>query len=212
MPLLVLMILLLLPRPWIIDIPEFNKTLAVDLIDTSEQITQMPEFAEPETPPVVVEKVQPEKAIEPQYSPEIETKQPPAKADPQTQQSTIETEVGNEPLDAEPVPNPLTSGDIMRMVNNRTSMEITPEFEARTGPAKDYFPQEPQVTDWYADIPYLDESVDKPQLQMNFYAEGLEGSIERFFDKITISKTFTTKYGTKIHCALVGVLVSCIWK
>ena len=68
------------------------------------------------------------------------------------------------------------------------------------------------VADKYADLPYLDESIDAPRIQMAFYSEGFMGNIERFFDKITFEKTFTTKYGTKIHCAVVGVLAMCGWK
>ena len=106
----------------------------------------------------------------------------------------------------------INSSDVLQMMQNRTSIDITPEFQARIGNPKDFYIPKQQVTDWYANLPYLDESVDKPKLQMKFYAEGLDGSIERFFDKITISKTFTTKYGTKIHCALIGVIAMCGWK
>jgi hypothetical protein len=106
----------------------------------------------------------------------------------------------------------VSAGQILLSANNRTSTELPAEFQARTGPVKDFFIPEQEITDWFADIPFLDESVDRPTIEMRFYAEGIEGGIEKFFDKITISKTFTTKYGTKIHCALVGVLAVCGWK
>jgi len=106
----------------------------------------------------------------------------------------------------------INAGDVLQMIQNRKSIDITAEFQARTGPATDFYIPKQQITDWYANLPYLDESVDKPKLQMKFYAEGIEGGIEKFFDKITISKTFTTKYGTKIHCALIGIIAMCGWK
>ena len=84
--------------------------------------------------------------------------------------------------------------------------------QARTGPAKDFYIPQQEIEDWLADIPFLDESVDRPTVEMRFYSQGFTGHIEKFFDKITISKTFTTKYGTKIHCALIGVIVACGWK
>lgn len=113
----------------------------------------------------------------------------------------------------EPTTTPqLNAGTVLQMMQNRTSVDIPAEFQASTGAATDFYIPEQEIHDWLADIPFLDESVDKPKLQMRFYAEGLDGSIEKFFDKITISKTFTTKYGTKVHCALIGIIAACSWK
>ena len=107
---------------------------------------------------------------------------------------------------------PATTGDIMLSVKNSSAFQVPKEFQARTGAAMDFHIPQNEIEDWLADIPYLDESVDRPTIEMRFYAQGFEGKIEKFFDKITISKTFTTKYGTKIHCALIGVLAACSWK
>lgn len=106
----------------------------------------------------------------------------------------------------------ISSTELIQQAKNLTDVQISDEFTARTDMKK------PQETPWnttptsqgpYADIPYLasyDLAVD-----MDFYAEGYRGDIERFFDKVILKKTFTTKYGTKISCALAVVLV-CSWK
>lgn len=65
---------------------------------------------------------------------------------------------------------------------------------------------------WNKVTKLIDEEVDKPQYQMNFYSEGIVGSTERFFDKISYKKRFTTRYGIKIDCVGIGPLVSCSWK
>ena len=106
----------------------------------------------------------------------------------------------------------VNAGDVLEMIQNRKPIDIPVEFQARSGPKTDFYIPEQEIHDWLADLPYLDESVDKPKLEMKFYPEGIDGSIEKFFDKITIKKTFTTKYGTKIQCVLVGVLAACGWK
>jgi len=108
--------------------------------------------------------------------------------------------------------NIINSGDILLSAKNRTSIHISTEFQARAVSPKDFYIPSPEIENWLDDIPFLDESVDRPTIQMKFYAEGIEGSVEKFFDKITVSKTFTTKYGTKIHCALIGVIAACGWK
>jgi len=198
LPLLVLAMVLALPHPGSWVAPHKPFTLTLELIEdhtpdattaseptsstTPEPVMSTPTDT-PAPPPVIAETIEPT---------------PPSAAPPKQATDTR--------------PSQINTGDILRMIEDRTSIEITPEFEARSGPATDFFMPTPQVTDWYADIPYLDETVDQPQLELNFYAEGFEGSIERFFDRITVTKTFTTKYGTKIHCAWIGVLVSCAWK
>ncbi|TDR19589.1 hypothetical protein C8D91_2146 [Marinicella litoralis] len=106
----------------------------------------------------------------------------------------------------------ISSGDILLAAKNRTSVFISPEFQARSANQQNFQIPTVEIENWLADIPFLDESVDRPTIQMKFYAEGIEGSLEKFFDKITISKTFTTQYGTKIHCALIGVIAACGWK
>lgn len=104
----------------------------------------------------------------------------------------------------------ITAGHIFDQISKQSSnISITEEF-------KPYKKRNFSGRQWQNDdtpkIPYLDESVDKPRIEMNFYSQGYMGSIERFFDKIIYKKEFITKYGTKINCAAVGILMLCSWK
>ncbi len=192
--------------------PELTPVLTLELV---EDVPKSP-TAEP-TDPILIESP-PEPPVK-KVPAEPRPTTPPVRA---TEPVDTRPQPSNEPpppVPSEPAPaaappqsQPVTGAELIQMSKNSPSIEITPEFEARSGPATDFFRPAVQVTDWYADIPYLDESVDKPQLQMRFYAAGIEGHVERFFDRITVTKTFTTKYGTKIHCAWIGVIVSCGWK
>ncbi len=214
LPVLLIALLLLIPKPWQ---SQYFTTSSI-IIELSKETTSetvipeevIPEAIKPEeiipdkpimeelleTPQPVVEKIQP--AIQ-QPEPIIKSKIAPKPSQP------LESITAQEPK--------INSTDVLQMLQNRPSMELTSDFLPRTAPAKDFYIPEQQIMDWYADIPFLDESIDKPKLQMRFYPEGFEGSIERFFDKVTYTKTFTTKYGTKIHCALIaGILAACSWK
>ncbi len=208
-PVALIMVFLVLPKPWTLTLLDSSQVMKLELVKP-----QTPPSNPPIMKPLQQQPVEP--VPTPKKAPTPPTTKPPEKT----------SEKINKPK-SEPVPKPesqhsvqaeprqnknISTGDVLQMIKNRTSIEVSAEFQARTGPARSFYIPEQEIQDWMNDIPYLDESVDKPKLQMKFYAEGLEGSIEKFFDKITISKTFTTKYGTKIHCALVGVLVACSWK
>ncbi len=203
------MAFLLLPKPWRLDLFASTQVIELELIEP-----QLIADDKPDSMPIVQPPVQP--AID--ESPvEIPNQPPSLIEDTPVESEPVETP-RTEPLSTQPVeilrnsPSDVSAGDVLLMIKKRTSVDIPAEFQARTGPATDFYIPNQEIQDWLADIPFLDESVDKPKLQMKFYAEGLDGSIEKFFDKITISKTFTTKYGTKIHCALIGVIAACSWK
>ena len=202
-----------LPKPWTLALFQPNSVIEIELIASQHSLPD---------PKVTTD---PKPIIQPQPEPDIE--QPVnAPIESPNQSETRVTEATAKPMTqtetAAKSPQPITSEatttvqfnatDVLQMIQDRTAIEITPEFQARTQPASDFYIPEHEIQDWLADIPYLDESVDKPKLQMKFYAQGFTGGIEKFFDKITISKTFTTKYGTKIHCALIGIIVACGWK
>ncbi len=86
-------------------------------------------------------------------------------------------------------------------------------FQPRTANPEDFIYKTYQQPKWNQVTKLIDEEVDKPQYEMNFYSEGIEGSVERFMDKITKKKRFTTKYGTKIDCVSVAIVITaCGWK
>jgi hypothetical protein len=211
LPLLLIAGLLVLPNPWLREFtgplfPTVELTLIPDttpepVADPMPEPTPQP-LPEPEPTQVITPKAISEPATQPPAKPGTLTANPPL----------IESQPAPSASSAAPAKPAITSGDILLMTHNRTSIEITPEFQARTGPARDFYIPKQDIENWLDDIPYLDESVDRPTVEMRFYAAGIEGQIEKFFDKITISKTFTTKYGTKIHCALIGVVAACGWK
>ena len=90
--------------------------------------------------------------------------------------------------------------------------EMDDDFKARTGHEGDFKFPEINQPEWNQVTKLIDEEVDKPRVEMNFYSEGIVGVTEKFFDKISYKKVFTTRYGTKIACGGVGPLVMCSWK
>ena len=202
LPSVLIVAFLLLPNPWLILNQVFNAEV------TTIELVAKPPVKTISEPKVEVMPKLVQQAPEPVTKPLKPTK--PNFTSQTTSKESIKPIETVKPV--QQLAEKVSTGQILLSATNRTSIEIPAEFQARTGPIKDFFIPEQEMTDWFADIPYLDESVDRPTIEMRFYAEGIEGGIEKFFDKITISKTFTTKYGTKIHCALVGVLAMCGWK
>ncbi len=199
-----------MPKPWTVSLLKTNQAIEIELLEPQPSL-----ISPKKDQPIKQPKIEPVIKKNKEKPTESKVKQSP-KVNENTTEKKLEPKPVNVPshsVQVESIPkNSLNTGDVLEMIKNRTSVEVPIDFQARIGPAKSFYIPEQEIKDWMADIPYLDESVDKPKLQMKFYAEGIEGNIEKFFDKITISKTFTTKYGTKIHCALVGVLVACSWK
>ena len=90
--------------------------------------------------------------------------------------------------------------------------ELDDDFKVRTGDEGDFKFREVLQPEWSIVRKIIDEDADKPRIEMDFYSEGIVGSTERFFDKITWKKKITTRYGTKIYCGGVGPLAICSWK
>jgi len=69
--------------------------------------------------------------------------------------------------------------------------------------------------------PSLDEALNEPSLQLPFrdtriylvdsYDPGVGGSIDRFFDRVTVPFGFQTKNNTRIQCAWILVIAGCSW-
>lgn len=118
--------------------------------------------------------------------------------------------VESEILAEKPLPS---SVEIFNLTYGKVTLDpIDKDFQARTGHEEDYIFKTIEQPEWNKVTKYINEELDKPSTYMKFYALGIEGKVERFFDKITYKKRFTTKYGTKIDCGGVGPLVMCSWK
>lgn len=109
---------------------------------------------------------------------------------------------------------PLPSSGI---ILNSTSLisaykDLDKDFVLPTGNEEDFKFKVYEQPSWNQVTKLIDEEIDKPEYVMNFYSEGVVGATERFFDKISYKKTFTTRYGTKITCGGVGPLAICSWK
>jgi hypothetical protein len=69
--------------------------------------------------------------------------------------------------------------------------------------------------------PSLDEVLNEPSLQLPFrdtriylvdsYANGPAGSIDRFFDRVSMPFGFQTKNNTRIQCVWILVIAGCAW-
>ncbi|MEJ2383526.1 MAG: hypothetical protein P8Y54_03925 [Xanthomonadales bacterium] len=69
--------------------------------------------------------------------------------------------------------------------------------------------------------PGLDDVLNEPSLQLPFrdrriylvdaYAPGIGGSVDRFFDRVTVPFGFQTKNNTRIQCAWVLIVAGCAW-
>jgi hypothetical protein len=109
-----------------------------------------------------------------------------------------------------PIPS---SAEIFNLTYGKVRLNpIDEDFKARTGHEEDFVFKKMERPEWYKVKKHIDEERDKPSTYMEFYSPGIEGSIERFFDKISYKKRFTTKHGTKIDCGGIGPLVMCSWK
>lgn len=171
-------------------------------------ITLQPPQTQPKVPPKTTVRPQPETNIEPKEKasakPKSQIKQPEKITKSVPKPELIEPQIKT----PEKQTTTISTGQILNQARSYTDIQITDEFKAaqpNTFKAQTY-----QVHDPYADIPYL--PTHELAMDMDFYAEGLEGNLERFTDKITLEKTITTKYGTKITCALVVIFFGCGWK
>ncbi len=106
-----------------------------------------------------------------------------------------------------------TTAELLNSIKTRKNVQLSQDFQAKTGHEDDFVFKSVEQAQMFKEFKLINEEVDKPQYEMNFYSEGIEGSVERFMDKITYKKRFTTRYGTKIDCVSVAiVLTACGWK
>jgi len=109
-------------------------------------------------------------------------------------------------------PLPSTAVLLNTFSNRGAYRKIDKDFQAPTGNEQNYKFKKVQQHEMYQVTKIINEEIDKPEYEMDFYSLGVVGSVERFFDKISYEKKFTTKYGTKIACKGIGPLVACGWK
>ncbi len=115
--------------------------------------------------------------------------------------------------EVKPIELPSTAVLLNTIKNRQNTVKLGKEFQAKTGHEEDFVYKSVEQAQMFKEFKLINEEVDKPEYEMNFYAEGIEGSVERFMDKITYKKTFTTRFGTKIQCASVAIVITaCGWK
>lgn len=143
---------------------------------------------------------------------EAPTNKPP-KIQPKTKAENTESSQKSEPKRQKPTVLP-SSGQILNSFYSGASknQEVSDDFKAFKESSDDFIYFEVEEPDWNKVVKLINEEIDKPRTQMKFYSNGIEGKFERLMDKITYTKTFKTKYGTKVTCGLVGVFVACGWK
>lgn len=188
---------------------ELSKDFPQTITDLKPDIPPDVKNDEMETPPVlepvtVQQAVKPIPVERPQETVQENTKPlPPAIVSPKLEVTR---------LPKNPVKLP-SSGVIFNSAYGKVHLyDLDDDFKARTGNENDFIFKEIKQPEWNIVTKLIDEEVDKPRIYMDFYSEGIVGSTERFFDKISYKKTFTTRYGTKIYCGGVGPLVMCSWK
>ena len=82
--------------------------------------------------------------------------------------------------------------------------------------------ESPEETDYYVrSRPGLEDVLNSPSLQLPFadkriylvdsYSPGFGGSVERFFDNVTVPFGWTTNNNTRVQCAWVLVFAGCNW-
>ena len=196
-----ILLLLLIPIKMNFDTRLQPVSLEVELV---QKIAQKPVKNEPIT--TVKTNLKPKSETKPLFIPKPKIiKSKIIKVTPIKQKSKKNTTTQSAPL-------PSSSVILNTYRNRKDYKEIDQEFKVPTGHEQDFKFKSIKPSKIYQVTKYLNEEVDKPQVYMNFYSEGVAGATERFFDKISYQKTFTTKYGTKIYCGGVEPLVMCSWK
>ena len=141
----------------------------------------------------------------------VETPKPIESVKEAPKQVPVKVETVVEPIVEKKLPN---SAVILKsLYDGKPKLNpIGEEFQARTKDPYDYVYQIVEAPKWNQVTKLIDEDVDKPRIEMGFYPLGFDGAVEKFMDKITYKKTFTTKYGTKIGCAITIIIAGCGWK
>ncbi len=202
-PILFLLFTLSLPKDWLISTTKPINIPSIELLIQSKTITKPLTKANTTD----TKKPQPTTFAEPYLTPMTTTEPPPIPNNKLKQNLPNSTEKQGNKLAG------LSSGQVFNMMKQTIDPNISnSDFNPPNINPTTFQPQNFLAQDQYDDLPYLDESIDQPRVTMNFYSKGFMGNVERFFDTITVEKTFTTRYGTKIHCALVTLVAVCGWK
>lgn len=154
--------------------------------------------------PVVV----PERPVE---SPLAETPPPQAQTPPVLKPSPP----AEPPVRSEPEPAP---------VERISAARILLDIEERRSTDPPWFAPEPDAPlPVYRTRPRtsLDDVLNEPVLHLPFedtriylvdsYSPGIMGSVDRFFDNVTVPFGFTTKNNTRIQCGWTLIFAGCVW-
>ena len=190
-----------------------NKEQTINLILSKTAVVVAKKEPKNETTPALKEKpiTQPKKVVVQTTAKKkavvpIPVKKPPVKV-------VRQTESIKKPITVKKQESLPTTAVLLNSIKTRKSVEVSKEFQAKTGHEKDFVYKSVEQAEMFKEFKLINEEIDKPQYEMNFYAEGIEGSVERFMDKITYKKNFTTRYGTKIQCVSVAIVITaCGWK
>lgn len=185
------------------DIVSENESVQLELFKSSNPI-------ENKTPvqPVEVKQPEPNDVLKPPPPVEKQKILPVKKIPEITEPVKIQTDSVNEPETVLP-----SSGVILNSAYGTDKLQnLGEDFSARTDNPNDFKFRTIEQPEWNKVTKLIDEDVDKPRIEMDFYSNGIKGAGERFMDKITPTKRFTTRYGTKIDCALFLLMPVCSWK
>ena len=192
---------------------QHNKEQAINLILSKTAVVVAKKEPKNETTPALKEKpiTQPKKVVVQTTAKKkavvpIPVKKPPVKV-------VRQTESIKKPITVKKQESLPTTAVLLNSIKTRKSVEISQDFQAKTGHEEDFVYKSVEQAEMFKEFKLINEDIDKPEYAMKFYSEGIEGSIERFMDKITYKKNFTTRYGTKIQCVSVAIVITaCGWK
>ena len=162
---------------------------------------EQPMATEPETP---VETIQPDPVEIEQNPPEPVMAQVPESVKP----PETEPQVTSEPE------RPLTPRLLSRQF----------DYEKQADPLAGFtrMPEEPPRAEFqYRERDNLETVLNEPSMQLPFkdtriylvdsYDPGWSGSVDRFFDNVTVPFGFTTKHGTRVECRWMLIVAGCGW-
>ena len=157
-----------------------------------------PEVAPP--PPEPARRQEPEQLIEKSPPPELAEFPRAAPALPES------------PPEARPDSRPNSQRVLSRQFDYDT---IQPIF----GPAETEPEDRPDF--YMRSRPGLEDALNAPSLQLPFadtrmylvdsYGPGIGGSVERFFDSVTVPFGFTTRNNTRVQCGWILIIAGCSW-
>jgi len=163
-------------------------------------------------PPTPVAEVAPEAVAEPEpvtrpVPPPVAT-EPPTPARPEPTPRVAEAA----PPPAEPAPPVITAHRIISdladarrrdpLAAPQPGPDARPLFRAPIGASLDEVLNEPVLQ-----LPFEDRRI----YLVDSYAAGIGGSIDRFFDRVTVPFGFQTKNNLRVQCAWILVIAGCSW-